>query len=109
MRLSVDRGMDFGGGRWLTAPRAEAEYRLGEWDAALRTVAASEIYVEAPSPETMLQAVVGRVLAGRGEVTAARAAIDRAIESARVRRCIDESLPVGIAGAIVELLADDRR
>ena len=106
MRLSVDRGMDFGGGRWLTAPRAEAEYRLGEWDAALRTVAASEIYVEAPSPETVLQAVVGRVLAGRGDFTAARSAIDRAIGSARASM-IDESLPVGIAGAIVELLAGD--
>ncbi len=106
MRLSIDRGMDFGGGRWLTAPRAEAEFRLGDWDAALRTVAASEIYVEAPSPETVQQAVVGRVLAGRGDLTAARSAIDRAIGSARASM-IDESLPVSIAGAIVELLAGD--
>ena len=29
MTMSEERGMDIGGGQWLTAPQSEAEYRLG--------------------------------------------------------------------------------
>ena len=59
MALAEQRGMDIGGGQWLTAPRAEAEFRLGRWDDALATIAGSAGYATAPSPASTQQSVLG--------------------------------------------------
>ena len=62
--------------------QAEAEYRLGEWDAALERSPRRRPTSLAPNPAATLYEVAGRVQAGRGDVPAARAAVERAIELA---------------------------
>ena len=106
LTLGEQRGMDVGGGQWLTAPRAEAEYRLGRWDDALATVAGSAAYTTAPSPASTLQSVVARILAGRGDHAAARSVIDEAIRLARPQ-AIDESVAVRTGETWVEALGGD--
>ena len=107
MRLSVDRGMDFGGGRWLTAPACGSRIparRLGRRAANGRGVGDLR-----RGPEPGDRAAGGR-RAGAGRPRrrhgGSRQRSIVAIGSARASM-IDESLPVGIAGAIVELLAGD--
>ena len=104
--LSEQRGMDIGGGQWLTAPRAEAEYRLGRWDDALATVAGSAAYMTAPSPASTQQSVVARILAGRGDHAAARSVIDEALRLARPQ-AIDESVAARTGETWVEVLGGD--
>ena len=106
MRVSEERGMDIGGGQWLTAPRAEAEYRLGRWDAALATIAGSAAYTTAPAPASALRAVEARVLGGRGNRAGARLAADEAVRLAR-SQVIEEFVAARAAAAWVGVLEGD--
>ncbi len=106
MAMSEERGMDIGGGQWLTAPQSEAEYRLGRWDDALATIAGSARYASAPSPTSTQQAVLARIHAGRGDHPAARVA---ALEALRLARptAMEESIEARSAMTWVDILGGD--
>ncbi|HEY6570893.1 MAG TPA: hypothetical protein VIZ22_11400, partial [Candidatus Limnocylindrales bacterium] len=106
MTLAEQRGLDIGGGQWVTAPRAEAEYRLGRWDDALATIAGSADYVTAPSPASTQQSILARILAGRGDYQAARSVVGEALRLARPQ-AIDESVAARTGETWVEVLGGD--
>src|SRR5262249_15112246 len=78
MALADRLGMAVGGGRWITAPKAEAQFRLGRWDDALETIESCGEYIAGRGPDVTHRYIEARIFALRADGDAARAAVDDA-------------------------------
>ena len=106
LRLYERYALESAGITWLTAPRAEAAFRLGRWDEALRTIVAGRQFESAPGPASTQAAVMARILAGRGEFEQARATVLEATRLAPHGQLLEVTLATA-AAAFVAIVAGD--